>query len=166
MQGDLIYFSKCLLCLLGAVGGLSPIGIGNETNFSEVKMDNLKKFNTLEGNRSKELALQHARLMETIEDLPPGTEISPEVEKEVRRLEVQLRRRLYRYLKGGVLPILATAAKTLKKKTEILFHFDVFSLLNTRIDRFKVPAPTKEEAWEEARKRALQYPGQVHLKIS
>ena len=129
-------------------------------------MSNLEKFNALEGNRSKELALQHARLMEKIEDLPLGTEISPKVEKETRRLEADLRRRLYRLLQGDVLPILATVAKALKKKTEILFHFDVFSLLNTRIDRFKVPAPTKEEAWEKARKQALRYPGQVHLKIS
>lgn len=123
-------------------------------------MSNLKRFN------ARELASKHVWLMDDIEKLPPGTATIPGKKKEAQELEADLRQRLYRLMIGDVLPILATAAKTLKKKTEILFHFDVFSLLNTRIDRFKVPAPTKEEAWEKARKQALQYPGQVHLKIS
>lgn len=123
-------------------------------------MSNLEKFN------ARELASKHVWLMDDIEKLPPGTATIPEKKKEAQELEADLRRRLYRLLQGDVLPILATAVKALKKKMDILFRFDVFSLLNTRIDRFNVPAPTKEDAWEKARKRALQYPGQVHLKIS
>lgn len=82
-------------------------------------MNNLEKFNAMEGNRSKELALEHARLMEKIEDLPPGTELPPQVEKEVRRLEADLRRRLYLLLIGDVLPVVAMAAKAVKKEYRI-----------------------------------------------
>jgi len=74
-------------------------------------MDNLKKFNALEGNQSKELALQHARLMEKVEELPPGTIVAPEVTAEIKRLEADLRRRLYSFLQGDVLPILANEVK-------------------------------------------------------
>lgn len=126
-------------------------------------MDNLRKFN------ARELASKHAWLMDEIEKLPPRTETT-EKRKEADELQVELRRRLYslqRYsLKDSVLPILATVAKAIMRKGDILFHFDVFSTLNTRIDHFKIPALTKDEAWIKAREKARKYPGNVNLKIS
>ncbi len=53
-------------------------------------MNNLEKFNALKGSRAKELSMKHARLMEKIEDLPPGTKISPEIIKEKAALESEL----------------------------------------------------------------------------
>jgi len=174
-------FQNVFYVFWGRSGRSSPIGTGNEANFNEVKMDNLEKFNAMEGNRSKELALQHARLMEKVEDLPPGTIVAPEVTAEIKRLEAHLRRRLYRHLKGDVLPILVitngaitkngpcytiNTQEELREEGDILFYFDVFSTLNTRIDQFEIPAPTKEEAWLKARKKSKEYPGKVHLKIS
>ena len=130
---------------------------------------------------AREIALKHARLRAEIGQLPPGTKAATEKTQEARRLQAELRQRLYSFMTSEVLPVLAITNGTIMKngsyhtidtqggsreKGDIVFHFDVFSLLNTRIDRFKVPAPTKEEAWEKARKRAEKYPGQVKLKIS
>lgn len=126
-------------------------------------MNNLKKFN------ARELASKHAWLMDDIEKLPPGTE-AIEKRKEADELQAELRRRLYslqRYsLKDSVLPILTTVTKAIVKKGDILFYFDVFSTLNTRIGHFKIPAPTKDEAWIKAREKAKKYSGNVNLKIS
>ena len=83
-------------------------------------MDNLKKFNAMEGNRSKELALQHARLMEKGEDLPPGTIVAPEVTAKIKRLQADLYKRLYRYMKSNVLPIKLPAPS--KKDLEFIEH--------------------------------------------
>lgn len=146
-------------------------------------MDNLKKFNAMEGNRSKELAMQHARLIEKTEQLPPGTVVAPEVTAEIKRLQAELYERLYSYMRGQVLPVLVPAPskrdlefidhqKIVRKQIEgplppqIPFNFEVFSSVNTRIDRFKVPAATKAEAWKEAREREKKYPGRVKIKIS
>ncbi len=52
-----------------------------------------------------ELTLSHARLMAEVENLPSGTEISPEKKKEISDLEQDLRRRLYFLMIGDVLPI-------------------------------------------------------------
>lgn len=145
--------------------------------------DNLKKFSAMEGNQSKELTLQHARLMEKVEDLPPGTVVSPEVCAEIKRLQTDLYKRLYRYMKSNILPIKVPAPS--KKDLEFIehqeicqkqieeavglkisFNFEVFSSLNTRIDKFKIEATTKKKAMVEAQTRADKYPGRVKIKIS
>lgn len=77
-------------------------------------MNNLEKFN------ARELTSKHAWLMDEIEKLPPGTEISPVKKKEALELQADLRRRLYLLLKGGVLPILAIATKAVKKEEPTL----------------------------------------------
>lgn len=123
-------------------------------------MKNLEKFN------ARELTSKHACLMEDVEQLPPGTEISPEKKRNITALEKELRKRLYNLLNSDVLPVIATNAKIIKDKALIAFNFDVISELNTLIDRFKVEAKTKDEAWKIAKKRAKKYPSNVNLKIS
>lgn len=117
---------------------------------------------------TRSLALSHAKFMEEKEQLPPGAEISVAKKKEIERLEKKLRKRLYKNLCSDVLPIkrIASINPKLAKKLLISFHFEVFSSMNTRIDRFKIEAFTKEEAWLEAWKKARAYPGKVNLKIS
>jgi len=72
-------------------------------------MTNLEKFNALRENRVKELSMKHARIMEEIEQLPPGTEISPGKKKELAAFEKELQRILEENLIGDVLPILKSA---------------------------------------------------------
>ena len=122
--------------------------------------------NKLKDFTARELTSQHVELMDEIENLPPGTEISPFMKKKKVALEEDLRRRLYSLLLGDVLPIIPMVIKVIEKKALIIFHFDVLSELNTLIDRFKINATTKDEAWKEAREKAETYPGQVSLKIS
>lgn len=132
-------------------------------------MDNLKKFNAMEGNQSKELALQHARLMEKVEDLPPGTVVAPEVCAKIERLQAELRNRLRYLLVNNAAPIFITASgetEGIQKELMIPFHFDVFSSMNVKIDKFKIEAPTKDKAWLKAREKSREYPGKVKLKIS
>ena len=132
---------------------------------------------------TKSLALDHSKLMEEKEQLPPGAEISPAKKKEIERLEKKLRKRLYKSLNSDVLPVFKTAItkkdlefidhqEILRRQmkgdlsSKIIFRFDVFSSMNTRVDRFKIEALTKKEAWKEAEKRAEKYPGKTKLKIS
>jgi len=125
-------------------------------------MSNLKEFNAFE------LTLKHCYLMQEIEDLPAGSNILKVKTEEAKALEEELRTRLYSLLINSVLPILITTprkAKEIEKKIMIPFHFEVFSSLNTRVDRFKVDASTKKEAWIEAKERAKKYPGDITLKI-
>lgn len=138
-------------------------------------MTNLEKFNALEDSRAKELSMKHARLMEKIEHLPPGTKLCPEIIKEKATLEKELQEILEENLIGDVLPIhptikdLISKSKPIEKKADgplITFHFEAFSAINTRIKKFKVDAITKDEAWKEAREKTKGYPGQVNLKIS
>jgi len=145
----------------------------------------------LNGYNARQLTSKHAQLRAEIETLPPGTKAATEKAQEAQRLQADLRRRLYSFMKGDVLPVLATAAKTIKlpvpskKDLEwvdhqkickeqiagalgagISFNVEVSSPLKTLVDRFKVVAPTKAEAWKVARERAKKYPGQVKIKIS
>lgn len=143
-------------------------------------MSNLEKFFETKG-----LALNHAYLMREKEQLPPGKEISVAKKKEIEALEKELRKILYKSLISDVLPVKLPAILkkdlefikhqkisrkqiegALKKEVKIPFHFDVFSSMNTKIDRFKVEALTKEEAWKEAEEKAKKYPGKTKLKIS
>lgn len=125
-------------------------------------MNNLQNFN------AKELALKHVYLMQEIEELPPGSNILIAKKKEIEALEDELRKRLYRFVSSDILPIktIATISPRLAKKLMIPFHFEVFSSMNTKIDRFKIEALTKKQAWIEAREKARTYPGNIHLKIS
>jgi len=54
---------------------------------------------------AKELALKHVYLMQEIEQLPPGTEISPEKRKEIKELEAELKRKLIKNLTGDPFPV-------------------------------------------------------------
>jgi len=72
-------------------------------------MTNLEKFNALRESRAKELSMKHARIMEEIEQLPPGIEISPEKKKELTAFEKELQRILEENLIGDVLPVLKSA---------------------------------------------------------
>lgn len=130
-------------------------------------MSNLQGFNALE------LTLKHCYLMQEIEGLPPGSNILLVKKKEAEALEDELRKRLHKNLNSDVLPAnyIATLKsprkpKPTEKKTMIPFRFEVFSSMKTLIDRFKVEASTKEEAWKEAEEKAKKYPGDVKLKIS
>ena len=119
-----------------------------------------------------ELTLKHARLTDDLEKLPPGAEISSQILKKKIALEKELQCRLYSLLIGDVLPVMPTILdiigipKPVEKKAGIIFNFEVLSGLNTRLDRFKIEAFTKDEAWEKAKKKAKKYPGDVNLKIS
>lgn len=118
---------------------------------------------------ARELASKHAVLMDEIEKLPPGSVISSGKKKKIEAMEKELRKRLYQNLSSDVLPIVITPyskPKYSENEAMITFNFEAFSSLNTKIDRFKVDAPTKVEAWKEARKKAKKYPGDVNLKIS
>ncbi len=115
-----------------------------------------------------QLALSHVYLMQEIEELPPGSNVLLAKKKEAEALEDELRKRLYNCLKGDVFPIkrIASINPRLAKKLLIPFHFEVFSSMNTKIDKFKIEAVTKEEAWKEAEEKAKKYPGKTKLKIS
>ena len=131
----------------------------------------------------RELALKHARLRAEIETLPLGTKATMDMAREAQRLQAELYERLYRYMKSNVLPIKLPAPtkkdlefidhqKITREQIEgavapkISFNFEVFSSLNTRVDRFKIDAPTKKEAMAKAELRAKKYPGRVKVKIS
>ncbi|MCK4760393.1 MAG: hypothetical protein KAT69_10120 [Candidatus Aminicenantes bacterium] len=138
-------------------------------------MTNLEKFNALEDSHAKELSMKHARIMEEIEQLPPGTEISSAKKKELVALKKELQKILEENLIGDVIPVRLTireilsTPKSIEEKVIaplIPFNFEVFSGINTRIGRFRIEATSKEEAWKKARKKALMYQGQVSLKIS
>ncbi|MCK4646646.1 MAG: hypothetical protein KAU46_10365 [Candidatus Aminicenantes bacterium] len=138
-------------------------------------MTNLEKFNALKESRAKELSMKHARIMEEIEQLPPGTEISPKKKKELATFEKELQEILEGKLIGDVLPIrptirdLISKSKPIEKKADgplITFHFEAFSAINTRIKKFKIDATSKNEAWEMAREKTKNHPGQINLKIS
>lgn len=122
----------------------------------------------LKNSTTYELTLRHARLMNDIEKLPSGSTVTPKKIKEKADLEETLQNKLYSLLIGDVLPIIPTAIKRIPSADKIMitFHFEVFSSLNTKVDRFKIDAPTKTEAWKKARKKAKTYPGSVNLKIS
>jgi len=125
--------------------------------------------NSISDLTARELASRHAQLMEKIENLPPGTEVSLDKKEKIKALEEELSKRLYENLSSDVLPIVSTfpsKAKLIERKMMIPFHFEVFSSMNVRVDRFKIEASTKEEAWKEAGKKAREYPGKVNLKIS
>lgn len=115
-----------------------------------------------------QLALSHVYLMQEIEELPPGTNILIAKKKEAEALEDELRKRLYKCVNRNAFPIKSITAinPKLAKKLLIPFNFEVFSSMKTLIDRFKVEASTKEEAWKEAEEKAKKYPGDVKLKIS
>ncbi|MCK5127894.1 MAG: hypothetical protein KAR42_16675 [candidate division Zixibacteria bacterium] len=131
-------------------------------------MKDLKKFN------GRELASKHAWLMDEIEQLPPGTKISPAKKQEIKTLEDELQRRLEDNLMSDVIPVIPTMRdmfskpKSIEKKIGplVAFNFEVMSEMNTRIGRFKIEATTKDEAWKKARKKAMVFSGQVSLKIS
>lgn len=130
-----------------------------------------QKIENFFNSRSRELALKHVYLMQEIEELPPGTNILIAKKKEAEALEEELRKKLYEALNSDVLPVLPIKSikainPKLAKKLTIPFHFELFSSMNTRIDGFKIEAPTKEEAWKEAEKKAKKYPGKTKLKIS
>jgi len=129
----------------------------------------------LQNYTARELVSKHACLMDDIEKLPPGTEVSPRKKKELVALEKDLQRRLHSLLIGNVLPIrpmiaeISSKPKAMEKKTEgplISFHFEAFSAFNTLIKCFKIDATSKKEAWQKARKKTKDYPGQVNLKVS
>lgn len=146
----------------------------------------------LTGFNARELASKHLQLRVEIETLRPGTKAATEKAQEAQRFQTDLYRRLYSFMKGDVLPVLATAAKTIKlpapsKKDlefisdqkiireqiegplppQILFHFDVYSKVNTRLGKIRVQDTNKSDAWDKARKRAnKKYSGPVYLKIS
>jgi len=125
--------------------------------------------NSISDLTARQLASRHAQLMEQIENLPPGTGVSFDKKEKIKALEEELLKRLYRNLSSDVLPIVSTfpsKAKLIERKMMIPFNFEVFSSLNVRVDRFKIEASTKEEAWKEAKKKALKYPGNINLKIS
>jgi hypothetical protein len=123
-------------------------------------MTNLKKLNAMQ------LTFKHALVMQEIEELPAGSNILRVKKKEAVAYEEELRTRLYGLLINSVLPVLITAPKKAEKKMMIPFHFEVFSSMNVRVDRFKIDATTKDEAWIKARAKARTYPGKVSLKIS
>lgn len=141
--------------------------------------------NDLGNLNAMQLTLKHVYLMQEIEQLPPGSNILKVRKEEAGALVKELRSRLHKLLVNSFFPMkLPVILKkdlefiehqkncrkqiegALKKEVKIPFHFDVLSSLNYKIDRFKVEAPTKEEAWKEAEKKAKGYPGKVNLKIS
>ena len=138
-------------------------------------MTNLEKFNALRDSRAKELSMKHARIMEEVEQLPPGTEISPEKKKELAALERDLQEILEKSLIGDMIPVrpmirdLIGKSNPIKKKAIaplIPFNFEVYSEIKTRIGKFRIEATSKQKAMKEARKKAALYQGQVSIKIS
>lgn len=64
-------------------------------------MINLEKF-----LNTQRLALSHAYLMQEIEQLPPGTEISLAKRSEIKELEEELKKKLMRNLIGDPFPVI------------------------------------------------------------
>lgn len=54
---------------------------------------------------TQSLALRHANLMQEIEELPPGTKISPIKRSKIKELEKELKKRLIRHLIGDPFPV-------------------------------------------------------------
>lgn len=65
---------------------------------------------------TRKLAIRHASLMQDKEQLPSGTKIAPEINKEIEMIEVELKHTLYRSLSSDVLPIVITTSSEEKKK--------------------------------------------------
>lgn len=66
-------------------------------------MSNLRNFT------ARELTSKHACLMDDVEKLPPGTQISPKKVREIKAFEQELQHRLYSLMIGNVFPVIITA---------------------------------------------------------
>lgn len=59
---------------------------------------------------TKELVLSHASLMHEIEQLPPGTNLSPVKKRKAARLEKELNKKLFKHLLGDPFPVIKKEA--------------------------------------------------------
>jgi len=140
-------------------------------------MDNYKDFN------ARELALKHARLMEEVEQSPPGIIVNPETHAEINKLQAELYERLDRFMEDYPLCIRVPAPlrrdlefvehqKVCRKQIEkpvrsgikIKFFVTVISPFGCKAAEFSVEADSKAEADILARKqiRKLGLQGTSH----